>query len=111
MAAAQPRRGYVTPMTEAVTDATPRVASMADTMQAAYFRGVLSGMRAELEATVVKARSRMQTREAAGDRMAAQRLRHEIRGHDYELSQLDWLIARLDRRYSALWPDLATEIG
>src|SRR5579859_5947287 len=98
-------------MTEAVTDASPHVACMADAMQAAYFRGVLSGMRAELQATVVKAGSRMQRCLAAGDRMTSQRLRHEIRGHEYEVSQLDWLIARLDRRYSALWSKSAAELG
>ena len=111
MAATPPRRGYVTPMTEAVTDASPRVACTADAMQAAYFRSVLSGMRAEIEATVVKAGSRMRAHEAAGDRMTSLRLRHEIRGHEYELSQVDWLIGRLDRRYSALWPESAAGLG
>lgn len=111
MAARRPRRGYVTPMTEAVPDTSLHPARMADAMQAAYFRGVLSGMRAEIEATLAKAGSRRQTYEARGDRMTSQRLRHEIRGQEYELSQLDWLIARLDRRCSALWPELAAETG
>ena len=99
-------------MTEAVTDANPPVACMADAMQAAYFRRVLSSIRAEIEATVGKAGSRRQACEATGDQMTSLRLRDEIRGYEYELSQVDWLISRLDRRYSALWsPELAAEIG
>ncbi len=93
-------------MINGVTDATAHPTRVPDAMQAAYFRNVLSVMRGEAEAAVLSVRSRMYACEAAGDQMASQRLRHEIRGHEYELSQLDWLISRLDRRYAALWPDL-----
>jgi hypothetical protein len=96
-------------MTEAVTDAGAEAARAADAMQAAYFRGVLAELRAQLEVTVVKLRSQMD--EAPDDPIACHRLQHEICEHKFELSQINWLISRLDRRYAMERTELDAELG
>ena len=98
-------------MTEPVTGTNNAAAARADAMQAAHFRGVLAEHRAHLDATLAKARTRLETYRRAGDRFEAHKLQRKIREHEDELGQLDWLISGLDRRYAGAWADLEGELG
>ncbi|HEX4587476.1 MAG TPA: hypothetical protein VH185_05860 [Mycobacterium sp.] len=97
-------------MTEPLTGISAASAQAADAMQAAYFRGVLADHRAHLEAALTKVRSQAETHEEAGNRFEVHRLRRQVREHNFELSQVDWLISGLDRRYTQAWADLRAEI-
>ena len=63
----QLRWEYVTPMTEVVADSSHDTAHAADALQAAYFRGVLTEHRSQLEAIIEQVCAQMRASEAVGD--------------------------------------------
>ena len=81
-------------------------ARVAETSQAAYFRGVLSGERDQVAADLL--RSRFQLRACVdGEKVvglrAMARMRSEVRDLESQLCEVDRLIAALDRRFAAVW--------
>jgi hypothetical protein len=83
-----------------------RATLAADASQAVYFRGLLVDQREEMVGHLT--RSRIQLRECmegeqvVGLRTMA-RMRSVVRELEAKKSELDRLIAALDRRFSALW--------
>jgi hypothetical protein len=81
-------------------------ARVAETSQAAYFRGVLADERDQVARDLL--RSRVQLRacvegeKVVGLRTMA-RMRSEVRAFEAKQRELDRLIAALDRRFSAVW--------
>ncbi|TPG35753.1 hypothetical protein [Mycolicibacterium hodleri] len=75
----------------------------ADAMQAAYFRGTLADERELIAAHAQKHRDEVARRIAAGMMSGIPHLRSQVRSHEAELRYLDGLIAKLDRRFAALW--------
>jgi hypothetical protein len=86
----------------------------ADASQAAYFRGLLADQREETVSDLERSRTRL--RECmAGDQVvglrAMARMRFDVRELEAKTSELDRLIAGLDRRFSALWSRHARRAG
>jgi hypothetical protein len=69
----------------------------ADAKQAAYFRAVLVAHRAQVSDSILKRRALIERRGYAS------RLRADVHEAEAEVRQLDWLIAGIDRRFSAHW--------
>lgn len=97
-------------MTDPVTGRGEAAAArIADALQAEYFRGVLAEHRAHIDASIVKVRTQIDNRRESGDRLEVHRLQRQLREHEDELGQLNWLIDGLERRYSETWADLDAE--
>jgi hypothetical protein len=47
----------------------------------------------------------------ADDWVEVHMLQRQLREHEDELGQLNWLIDGLDRRYTETWADLDAELG
>ncbi len=75
----------------------------ADAMQAAYFRDTLAEEREHTNRQVGKHREEMARRAETGSRYGIPHLKSHVRALEAELRYLDGLIAKLDRRFSALW--------
>lgn len=96
------RAGYGTAMTAArVHDDGSAMA--ADAMQAAYFRGCLAGEREQIAGHVGKHREELGHRFDVGSLAGTSHLRSQVRSLEAEIRYLDSLIAKLDRRFAALW--------
>ena len=78
-------------------------AMAADAMQAAYFRGTLADEREHIGGQVAKHREELGRRLATASMSGIPHLRSQVRSLEAELRYLDGLIARLDRRFAALW--------
>jgi hypothetical protein len=76
-------------------------ALVADSLQAAYFRGMLADERAVVAQHLAEARARLAKRFEAGELHGISRLRQEIRVREAEERNLDRLIDALDRRFAA----------
>jgi len=83
-----------------VSDTAARVA---DSLQAAYFRGMLADERAVVAQHLAEARARLAKRFQAGELHGVSRLKQEIRVREAEERNLDNLIDALDRRFGARW--------
>jgi hypothetical protein len=77
--------------------------AVADSMQAAYFRGVLADERAVVAEHLAEARRRLATRLTAEHLHGIARLRQEVRSKEAEQRNLDFLIGALDRRFASWW--------
>ena len=79
---------------------------MADASQAVYFRGLLVHQREQMVSHLARSRSQLREctkgEQVVGLRTMA-RIRSEVRELEAKKSELDRLIAALDRRFSALW--------
>jgi hypothetical protein len=77
-----------------------------DASQAAYFRGVLANERVQVISNLTRTRMRLRAC-LEGERVvglrAMARLRSEVRAFEAKQRDLDYLIAALDRRFSAQW--------
>jgi hypothetical protein len=78
-------------------------AAAADAMQAVYFRGCLADERERIAAHAEKQRSAMVTRLQADRSSSRRRMQSRVRSLEAQLRYLDGLIAKLDRRFAALW--------
>ena len=76
---------------------------LADAMQAAYFRGCLADEREEVAAHAAKQRAEMASRLQTDRLSSMRRMQAQVRSLEAELRYLDGLIAKLDRRFAALW--------
>ena len=78
----------------------------ADASQAAYFRGVLADQREETTSELARSHARLREcmagEQVVGLRTMA-RMRSDVRELETKKTELDRLIAALDRRFSALW--------
>jgi hypothetical protein len=72
-------------------------AMAAEAQQGAYFRTELVTRRDHLEETILKRRALVERRAYAA------RLRAEVKAAEAEVRELNWLIARLDRRFAGYW--------
>jgi hypothetical protein len=85
---------------------TVGAARAADASQAAYFRGVLADERVQVISNLTRTRMRLRAC-LEGERVvglrAMARLRSEVRAFEAKQRDLDYLIAALDRRFSAQW--------
>jgi hypothetical protein len=72
-------------------------------MQAAYFRGCLADERELVAAHAAKQRAEMASRLQAHRLSSMRRMQAQVRSLEAELRYLDGLIAKLDRRFAALW--------
>jgi hypothetical protein len=72
-------------------------------MQAAYFRGCLADEREEVAAHAAKQRAEMASRLQTDRLSSMRRMQAQVRSLEAELRYLDGLIAKLDRRFAALW--------
>jgi hypothetical protein len=83
-----------------------RATLAADASQAVYFRGLLVDQREEMVSDLARSRTQlrecMEGEQVVGLRTMA-RIRSEVRELEAKKSELDRLIAALDRRFSALW--------
>jgi hypothetical protein len=77
-----------------------------DASQAVYFRGFLVDQREQMVSHLARSRTQlrecMEGEQVVGLRTMA-RIRSEVRELEAKKSELDRLIAALDRRFSALW--------
>ncbi len=90
-------------MTTAARRRDEAATRVADAMQAAYFRGCLADEREEVAAHAAKQRAEMASRLQANHLSSTRRMRAQVRLLEAELRYLDGLIAKLDRRFAALW--------
>lgn len=90
-------------MTAAARRRDEAATRVADAMQAAYFRGCLADEREEVAAHAAKQRAEMASRLQADHLSSMKRMRAQVRSLEAELRYLDGLIAKLDRRFAALW--------
>jgi hypothetical protein len=85
---------------------TVGAARAADASQAAYFRGVLADERVQVISNLTRTRMRLRAC-LEGERVvglrAMARLRSAVRAFEAKQRDLDYLIAALDRRFSAQW--------
>jgi hypothetical protein len=81
------------------------VALASDSLQAAYFRGVLADRRSLLAAEIGRQSRRLSFLTAKTDSLAITRLRREIRRNEAEHRSLDRMIEALDRRFAKHWTD------
>lgn len=81
------------------------VAPASDSLQAAYFRGVLADQRALITAEIGRQTRRLSFLSAETDPLAITRLRREIRRNEAEHRSLDRMIEALDRRFAGRWVD------
>jgi hypothetical protein len=87
-----------------VTPNSQVAAHLADVQQAAYFHHVLAIEQTELAAAMKGVRLRLESSREAGNRIEANRLHILLRGPESELSQVNGLVARLEKRFAAEWP-------
>lgn len=78
---------------------------VSDSLQAAYFRGVLADRRALIAAEIVTQTQRLSFLTAKTDALAITRLRRQIRQYEAEHRGLDRMIEALDRRFARHWAD------
>jgi hypothetical protein len=90
-------------MTAAARRRDEAATRVADAMQAAYFRGRLADEREEVSAHAAKQRAEMASRLQADRLSSMRRMQAQVRSLEAELRYLDGLIAKLDRRFAALW--------
>jgi hypothetical protein len=89
--------------------ATPSLATddaltpASDSLQAAYFRGVLADQRALIAAEIARLTRRLSFLSAKTDAMAITRLRREVRHNEAEHRNLDRMIEALERRFARHW--------
>jgi hypothetical protein len=79
------------------------LARASDSLQAAYFRGVLADQRALLAAEIVRQNRKLSFLSAKADSLTISRLRREIRSNETDHRQLDRMIEAIDRRFSPDW--------
>jgi hypothetical protein len=78
----------------------------ADASQAAYFRGLLADQREDTLSDLARSHGRLRECMAGGQIVglrAMARMRSDVRELEAKKSELDRLIAGLDRRFAALW--------
>ncbi len=80
-------------------DRAARVDGVADSQQARYFRGFLSGLRVELEADLAKQVRRLTVAQTSGDVGAIGGLRRTIRKAEGDLGAIARMIHALDSRF------------
>lgn len=79
------------------------LAPASDSMQAAYFRGVLADQRALIGAEIGRQTRKLGFLSNKSDSLAISRLRREIRANEAEHRDLDRMIEALDRRFAPHW--------
>ncbi|BBX51784.1 hypothetical protein GCM10009645_26420 [Mycolicibacterium poriferae] len=84
-----------------------QAAAVADSQQADYFRGFLSGLRADLESDLAKQVRRLTASQNAGDLGAVNVLRRAIRTAEGDLRAVVGMVDALDGRFPQA-PDLRT---
>ena len=82
-----------------------QAAAVADSQQADYFRGFLSGLRADLESDLAKQVRRLTASQNAGDPGAVDGLRRAIRRAEGDLRAVVGMVDALDGRFPQA-PDL-----
>ncbi len=84
-------------------DATAR---RADGLQALYFRLFLDRRRTELAEDLAKLRVEPKRQAIHSGGFAAKRARREFRTVEGDLTEIDRMISRLDRRFGRMWQEL-----
>jgi len=83
------------------------LARASDSLQAAYFRGVLADQRALTAAEIARQNRKLSFLSARTDPLAISRLRREIRSNEADHHHLDRMIEAIDRRFSPGWADMS----
>jgi len=79
------------------------LALASDSLQAAYFRGVLADQRTLIAAGLARQTRKLKFLSAKTDSLAIGRLRRAIRSNEAEHRDLDRMIEALDTRFGEQW--------
>jgi outer membrane murein-binding lipoprotein Lpp len=90
-------------MNESVTGESEEAARIADIQQAAYFRQTLDAEQARLARDVAGMRQKLESQQEAGNRVEVNRLQLMLQELEFELSNVTWLLTRLEKRFADEW--------
>jgi hypothetical protein len=90
-------------MSGSVTPGCVEAARISDVQQAEYFHRVLSAEQKRLTAAVTETRQKWESAREAGSRTEANTLHVLLRELECELSQVEWLVAQLEKRFADQW--------
>jgi urease accessory protein UreH len=88
---------------EFVTRSSEEAARISDAEQAAYFHQMLTVEQTQLSAGLTGMRKQLEKTTAADNRIESNRLRFVVRQLENELSHVEYLLQRLEKRFSGDW--------